>query len=130
QAHLLALREMSQAEVAMFRLVWKLWIPVPFMLFVWKVFWLYPWREWHHGKRANAWKGLASVAVCALPHLLLIGTLGVWRYAALVGPAALLFYVIYEIINLPQHSGLFPYTSDVHPTPLPLRDQAEITRTT
>ena len=130
QAHLLALREMSRFEAAMFRVVWKLWIPVPFMLFVWKVFWMYPYHEWRDGRRANVWKGLLSVLVCALPHALLMASVGIAAYLALFGPAIVLFYVIYEIINLPQHSGLFPYTSRTHPAPLPLREQAEITRTT
>jgi omega-6 fatty acid desaturase (delta-12 desaturase) len=130
QAHLLALRDMSRAETMLFRVVWKLWIPVPFMLFVWKVFWLYPYRELRFGKMANARKGLASVLVCALPHIIFAATTGIRTYLAVCAPAIVLFYVIYEIINLPQHSGLFPYTSNTHPAPIPLRDQDEITRTT
>lgn len=130
QAHLLALRDMSRAETAMFRIVWKLWIPVPFMLFVGKVFWMYPWREWRYGKRANAWPALLSVALCGLPHVAILAVIGPAAYFTLLGPAIVLFYVIYEVINLPQHSGLFPYTSHTHPDPLPLREQADITRTT
>jgi acyl-lipid omega-6 desaturase (Delta-12 desaturase) len=130
QAHLLTLRDMSRAEVAMFRIVWKLWIPIPFMLFVWKMFWMYPYREWRYGARTNVWRSLPSVLVCGLPHALLVAYVGIWRYATLCGPAIALFYAIYEVINLPQHSGLFPYTSRTHPAPLPLREQAEITRTT
>ena len=130
QAHLLTLRDMSHTETALFRVVWKLWIPVPFMLFVVRVFWLYPVRELMGGRRLHARQGALSVLLCTGPHVALVAFIGVGKYLVLFGPAILLFYVIYEIINLPQHSGLFPYTSETHPEPIPLRGQDEITRTT
>ena len=130
QAHLLDLRRMSQLETTVFRLVWKLWIPVPFMVFVVRVFWLYPYHEFRAGRWVNARDGAWSVAACVIPHVVALAVLGVGQYLVSVGPGIVLFYVMYEIVNLPQHSGLFPYTSATHPEPIPLREQDEITRTT
>ncbi len=130
QAHLLNLRDMSRTESVIFKIIWKLWIPVPFMLFVIKVFWFYPYHEWVKGKRSNAVKGLLSLVVCTAPHVVLLLWLGLIQYLVLFAPMIFLFYMIYEIINVPQHSGLFPYVSQTHPQPIPYREQDAITRTT
>jgi acyl-lipid omega-6 desaturase (Delta-12 desaturase) len=130
QAHLLDLRRMSALETTLFRIVWKLWIPIPFMQFVVRIFWLYPWHEFKVGRHDNARKGAWSVAICLVPHVLAIATLGPGQYLASFGPAIVLFYVMYEIVNLPQHSGLFPFTSSLHPGPIPVHEQDELTRTT
>lgn len=130
QAHLLVLRRMSGVEALLFRIIWRLWIPIPFIQFVFKVFWLYPFREFLNGNRPTARKGFLSLAVCLTPHLFFISYFGIRRYLFSFGPMILLFYMIYEVINLPQHSGLFPYISVNHPHPLSYKEQDEFTRTT
>jgi fatty acid desaturase len=100
------------------------------MLFVVRVFWLYPWHEFQARRRDAARRGACSVLVILIPHITAIAVLGAGTYLAVFGPAIVLFYVMYEVVNLPQHSGLFPYTSARHPEPIPLREQDEITRTT
>lgn len=130
QAHLLKLHHMSDAGTFMFRIIWRLWIPIPFLQFVVRVFWFRPFHELRHGKRRTAHKGLLSLAVCLTPHVLAIAYFGPWRYLILFGPMILLFYMIFEAINLPQHSGLFPHLSVDHPDPISHKEQDGVTRTT
>jgi omega-6 fatty acid desaturase (delta-12 desaturase) len=129
QAHLLKLKE-SRTLQNLFRILWKSWLPIGFIKFTFEVFWLYPVQEFKEGHRRNGWQGLQSVVIAGLPHLVLIISLGVGRYLTLFGPMLLIFYVWIENMNLPQHSGLFPYLSDDHPQPIPYAEQDAITRTT
>ena len=130
QAHLLKLKNLSGLQKWLARLFWMTYIPVPFIKFVYEVFWGYPFKEWSKGNRAAGLQGILSLLVCLVPHLLLMFGLGVARYLTLVGPMYLFFYVFFEMMNLPQHSGHFPYLSSQHPRPLPYREHDAITRTT
>jgi fatty acid desaturase len=130
QAHLLGLRHCPGWQRWLFRFFWKSWLPVPMIKFLFDLFWGYPFRQLLRGERKNGWLGLASLGVCVGPHLLAVGWLGLPRYLVLVGPMLLVFYGLMELVNLPHHSGHFPYLSDGHPRPIPFREQAAVTRTT
>jgi omega-6 fatty acid desaturase (delta-12 desaturase) len=130
QAHLLDLKSLSPLQRWLFRAFWKSWVPVPFIRFLFDSFWGYPVREYLRGELANAGKGLLSVLATAVPHALLVAVVGPGRYLFVFGPMLLLYYVIFEMINLPQHSGHFPYLSESHPRPIPFREQDAITRST
>lgn len=130
QAHLLKLRSLTTTERFLFRVFWKLFVPIPFVKFMFDVFWGYPIREYRRGNVVDARQGAFSVLICALPHVGLLVLLGPIRYLTVFGPMIVVFYVIFELVNLPQHSGMFPYTSSEHPSSIPVREQDEITRTT
>lgn len=129
QAHLLKLKQ-SRTMQNLFRILWKSWLPIGFIKFTFEVFWLYPLREFQQGKTNNGWNGLFSVAIAGSPHIMLLFLLGFVPYVIMFVPMLLVFYMWIENMNLPQHSGLFPYLSDEHPEPIPYQQQDAITRTT
>lgn len=130
QAHLLKLRTLPWHQKILFKVFWKSWLPVPFVKFVFDLFWGQPFRELLAGQRRKAILGFVSLAACVGPHATMMWWFGPLRYAAMIGPMLLMFYVLFEMVNLPQHSGYFPFLSRTHPRPIPFREQDEITRTT
>lgn len=128
QAELLKLERLSGIERLLFRVFWKLMIPVPFMKFVIDCFWKYPLNEWRAGRSRHLLTGALSILVAGVPHGVLLSVIGPRLYLTRFGPAIVLYYVIFELVNLVQHSGLFPYLSDSHPNAIPLREQDSITR--
>lgn len=130
QADLLKLKNASEVQNRLLRLVWKLWIPIPFVKFIFEVFWGYPLKEFRKGNSTLALAGLVSVFVCVAPHAMAAYWVGWESYLAMYGPILYAFYFMIENMNLPQHSGLFPYTSATHPQPIPLSKQDRITRST
>lgn len=130
QAHLLNLRKAGKIQNALFRLIWRLWIPIPFIKFIAEIFWGYPLRGDLADRPKARRQGWFSIGLCVTAHVVVVALVG-WRaWAAFFLPAMLVFYVLIETINLPQHSELFPYLSDGHPDPVPLREQDAITRST
>jgi fatty acid desaturase len=130
QAHLLELQKLGRWQRLMLRVFWKTWLPIPFIKFVFELFWGQPFRELRRGDARRAGLGFVSLLVCVAPHAALIAWFGFGHYAAIMLPRLLLFYMFFEMINLPQHSGHFPFLSRTHPRPIPFREQDEITRTT
>lgn len=130
QKHLLKLEKASETQNRLFRIVWKLWLPIPFAKFLFEVFWGYPLVCVREGRSKDAWKGAGSVFVCLVSHLAFIGLLGLETWAMLFLPMLVVFYFLIENMNLPQHSELFPYLSETHPDPVPFHAQDEITRST
>lgn len=130
QKHLLKLHQAGDVQNALFRFVWKFWLPVPFAKFLFEVFWGYPIVQHSHGDKRNTRLGWFSNLVCAAPHILAAAVFGLTTWAAFFLPMLLVFYFIIENMNLPQHSELFPYLSDTHPDPIPLSQQDTITRST
>lgn len=128
QRDLLKLRDAPAAQDALFRILWRLWIPLPFMKFLFEVFWGYPGARIRDRDRKHAWQGLISVAVCLAAHGAAIAVLGPGTWATYFLPMLFVFYLMIENMNLPQHSGLFPYLSDTHPAPIALAQQDAITR--
>lgn len=127
QKHLLRLQTASRARNAVFRLLWRLWLPVPFVVFLVDVFWGYPLRR-AEGHRAS--RGWFSDAACAVPHVFAAAVVGPVTWATYFLPMLFVFYLVIENMNLPQHSELFPYLSDTHPKPLSFGEQDEVTRST
>jgi fatty acid desaturase len=130
QAHLLKLQDGNTAVNLVFKIVWKLWLPVPWIKFVFQVFWGYPLTQLAVSNWSNGVKSFMSVVGCASPHIALIWIVGIPRYIVLIGPTMVLYYILFENMNMPQHTGLFPYLSSEVPGPLPYREQDEITRST
>lgn len=130
QRDLLKLREAPPAQNALFRILWKLWLPLPFIKFLFEVFWGYASNRYRAGDQEKARQGLISMLVCIGAHLAAITTLGLGPWATFFGPMLFVFYFMIENMNLPQHSGLFPFLSDAHPQPVPLAEQDAITRST
>jgi omega-6 fatty acid desaturase (delta-12 desaturase) len=127
QEHLLKLQRIGRVESALFRAMWRLWLPVPFIKFLFEVFW----GDALRGRRARSTlrRGWCSNIVCAAPQVVaMILAPGAW--AAVFLPMLLGFYLLIENMNLPQHSELFPYLSDSHPRPIPLGEQDSCTRST
>lgn len=130
QKHLLNLQKASEVQNRLFRIVWKLWLPIPFAMFLFEVFWGYPVAMLKEKRTKDAWKGAGSVLVCVLGQLLAIEALGLKGWATYFLPMLAVFYFLIENMNLPQHSELFPYLSDTHPDPIPFSAQDDITRST
>lgn len=130
ERHLLQLRNAPAPQHALFRIVWRLWIPVPFIKFIIQVYWGYALERWRSGDSRNARLGLISNAVCILGHLGIIAIIGPERWAMFYLPMLAVFYLIFENMALPQHSELFPHLSDSHPNPVRLAEQDAITRST
>jgi fatty acid desaturase len=129
QAALLRLKGYSAGMNFLFRLVWKLWIPAMYLVFIFNVFWGYPFRELFAKKYRNALAGFGSLLVCAAPRALMLA------YDAklaliLLAPMLYVFLFVDENVSLPQHTGLFPYLSDTHPKPIAFYEQDAVTRTT
>jgi fatty acid desaturase len=128
QAHLLKLRALSSTRKLVFRVFWKCFLPVPYIKYILDVFWRHPFRQLRKGDRGDGWRGVFSVFACLAPHVVLLACLGPARYAVWFGPMLLVYFMIFEMVNLPQHGGLFPYLSTDHPTSIPPQEQDEITR--
>jgi acyl-lipid omega-6 desaturase (Delta-12 desaturase) len=127
QSHLLRLQRAGRARNALFRLLWRLWLPVPFVVFLVEVFWGYPLRREQGHRAARGW---VSNGVCAAPHVLAVAVVGPGAWATFFLPMLVVFYLLIENMNVPQHSELFPYLSDSHPKPLAFAEQDEVTRST
>lgn len=130
QKDLLRLHNAGKTMNGLFKVIWKLWLPIPFAKFLFEVFWLYPLERARSGDRRNMWQGLVSVAVCVAAHAALAWGFGLLAWASYFLPMLLVFYFVIENVNLPQHSELFPYLSDTHPDPIPFAQQDDITRST
>lgn len=130
QRHLLKLQHAPPWQNAVFRLVWKLWLPIPFARFLFQVFWGQPLVLWRAGQRREAWRAFGSVLLCAAGQAAALGGLGPRGWCTYFLPMLGAFYVLIENMNLPQHSELFPYLSETHPQPLPCHVQDTITRST
>ena len=128
QAHLLELRRHGQIKNALFRGVWRLWLPIPYVTFIARVFWLAPLRWSREGKTGDALKGAGSNAVILASHAVLMGTIGVLPWIALAGPALFVFAFVLENTSIPQHTELFPHLSEDHPAPIPRLEQDDVTR--
>lgn len=130
QAHLLKLKDERSIMNGLFKVVWMVWLPVPWIKFVLQVFWAYPYRELTKGNWRDGVAGAGSLLVCVVPHLLAVSFWGAKYYLLTVVPILILYYMFFENMNLPQHTGLFPYLSTTVPNPLPYRKQDSITRST
>lgn len=129
QAHVLARRRMNTVITFLFRTVWKLRVPIPMIQFIAAVFWMEPFARVKKSGAFDYSRSLLSMAVCAVPHLALCYAVGPRHYAVSLGPALFAYFIIFEYVNLPQHSGMFPYTSETRREPVPLHEQESITRT-
>jgi fatty acid desaturase len=129
QAHLLKLSSLSSGGRLLFRILWKCFLPIPYITYIIDVFWGQPFRQLRRGEHAAAGRGFFSLLCCTAPHAALLASLGPARYATLFGPMLLLYFVIFEMVNLPQHAGIFPHLSTEHPASIPPHAQDEITRT-
>ncbi|RBW48914.1 fatty acid desaturase family protein [Marinobacter sp. F3R11] len=128
QAGLIKLKEASFIKRQAFRWVWWLCIPIPSIQLIFSVFWLHPFRLMASGSK-EAPEALLALIVCVLPHALLILFIGPWTYMVFILPAMLFYFFWFETVNFTHHSGLFPYTSDNHPNPIPLYEQDQVSRT-
>jgi fatty acid desaturase len=128
QAHLLKLRRLSAPARLLFRVCWKCLLPVPYVKYIIDVFWGYPARLIRNGDAVEGLKGIISIVVCVAPHAALVAGLGPMRYVVLFAPMLVIYYVIFEMVNLPQHGGIFPHLSSAHPNSIPLCEQDAITR--
>ena len=128
QRGLLALRRFSPLESRVFRLVWKLWLPLPFAAFLINTYWRHPAREFSAGRRTEGLRGLAAAVVALVPHGVAAAWLGPGPWAALCLPMLALYCVQLENTYVPQHSKLFPFLSQDHPHPVPVFEQDEVTR--
>jgi fatty acid desaturase len=130
QKDLLKLHHSSNVQNMLFRIVWRLWIPIPFAQFLYKVFWGYAFVALKNKEYKNFRLGLFSNLICLIAHGLIIGFLSLSTWATYFLPMLVVFYFMIENMNLPQHSELFPYLSDTRAEPIPFAQQDEITRST
>lgn len=130
QAELLGLRRYKAVMNGLFRFVWVAWVPVMFLVFLVRSFYLYPFVRAKEGQWRLAIESAGSVLICIAPKVVLCAVLG-WEDALiLLLPMVFVFLFIDENVSLPQHTGLFPFLSDSHPRPIPYAEQDEVTRTT
>ena len=130
QELLLQMRSYSAATNFLYRLVWQLWIPVMYFVFIVRVFWGYPFAMWRKGQRRDALDGLLSTAICLAPRAVIAYAFG-WQVGVLwTLPMLLVFLFVDENLSLPQHTGLFPFVSSERASPIPFHAQDAITRTT
>ncbi len=131
QRGLLTLKTISPFKSKVFGFVWRFWIPLPFMGYMFNTYWRHPVKTYlSGGDRGVNWKGLASTLFTLLPHVIAIATLGFGRYAVLYGPMFLLYYVQLENMYVPQHQKMFKHLSNNHGQPIPPYEQDAITRST
>lgn len=129
QKDLVKLKSASLAKRNLFRFVWFLCLPVPSMQLVTSVFWLNPMQKLIEGDFKEAFKGLACLMLCLLPHILALFFLGGKTYLTYILPSVVFYFFWFEAINFTHHSGLFPYDSSSHPEPIPLNEQDAVSRT-
>jgi len=129
QVGLLKLKNSSKLKLNLFRVVWKLCIPIPSIQLIFSVFWLYPFKLFMQKEYSKAWGSFASVFACLVPHTAALAVFGLDNYVIYVLPMLFMFFLWFEIINFTHHSELFPYTSETHPDPIPLHEQDAVSRT-
>lgn len=122
-AGLLKAQRYSPRMKKLLSLCWKCRLPLAALGGVISAFWLYPMRQWQAGNTRQAMSGLASDLITVSPLVALFITLGMHGVLVYWVPAMLVFYVLFEYINLTHHSGLYPFLSDTHPEPVPLHAQ-------
>jgi omega-6 fatty acid desaturase (delta-12 desaturase) len=130
QIVVLTMTELSGVKKTLMGIIWRGWIPLPFMAFVIKTYWLYALREFRKGHTSTGWKAVGSMAFAVVPHVLAIVFLGALKYLTIYGPMFVLFYLQFENMYIPQHSKLFPYVSQLRRKPIPYYEQDTITRST
>lgn len=113
-----------------YRIVWQLWIPVMYLVFIARVFWGHPFATWRRGERREALESLASTLVCLAPRVAVAWLLGWERGVLWTLPMLAVFLFADENLSLPQHTGLFPFVSRERGEPIPFHAQDAITRTT
>lgn len=124
----LKLRDSPAIWQNLLRLLWKLWLPLGTIQFVFDVYWLYPIQQFKQHREGD-WKAGFAVMIVVLPHSILMALLGIPNYLILVAPMILVFFLYLEGIALPLHGGLFPFLSHDHPQPIPYLEQDAVTRT-
>lgn len=129
QKGLLSLPEYKTLKRGAFRLVWWLCLPIPSIQMITKVFWFEPFRNYARGEKYKAAQGIVSMFICLLPHILFVLWLGMAPYLMFAVPVIIMFFFWFEFINFTHHSGIFPYTSETHPNPIPLHEQDAVSRT-
>lgn len=130
QELLLRMRSYSAATNLAYRIVWQLWIPVMYAVFIVRVFWAHPIATWRSGERQAALESLGSTLLCVTPRIALAFALG-WEFGVLWQlPMLAVFLWVDENLSLPQHTGLFPFVSGERDEPIPFHAQDAITRTT
>lgn len=127
QAGLIKLKEASFVKRQAFRWIWWLCIPIPSIQLIFTVFWLHPFRLLS-SKKKDANEAFLSLAVCIFPHILALSLIGWSDYLVYLVPAILFYFFWFEAINFTHHSGLFPYTSESRPAPIPLYEQDKVSR--
>lgn len=129
QQELVELKSWGKGRNLVFRIVWFSWVPVMFLFFVVKRFWLQPIRNWKAGDKREALRGVLSLAVILVPRVVLFALVG-WKWFLLyLGPMTYLYLFCNEHAAAAQHTGLFPFMSDTHPNPIPFHEQDSVSRT-
>jgi omega-6 fatty acid desaturase (delta-12 desaturase) len=130
QELLLRMRSYSASTNFLYRIVWQLWIPVMYFVFIVRVFWGHPFATWRAGQRRDAIESLISSMLCLAPRVAVAFWLG-WQTSLLwTLPMLAVFLFVDENLSLPQHTGLFPFVSSERSSPIPFHAQDAITRTT
>lgn len=130
QELLLRMRSYSASTNFLYRVVWQLWIPVMYLVFIVRVFWGHPFATWRKGERRAALESLVSTVLCLAPRVAIIAVFG-WEIGVLwTLPMLAVFLFVDENLSLPQHTGLFPFVSSERAEPIPFHAQDAITRTT
>jgi acyl-lipid omega-6 desaturase (Delta-12 desaturase) len=111
-----------------FRLLWKLWIPLGLVNFVFNMYWKYSLVQLKKGNIINARMGFVSIGIILISQMILIFYLGILEYLILFMPMQCMFYWLVENITLPQHVGLLTLLSVKHPDPIPYYEQDLLAR--
>jgi acyl-lipid omega-6 desaturase (Delta-12 desaturase) len=123
QNELVGLKQWGAGKNLFFRVIWFSWIPVMFLVFIFRLFWGQPIRDFKKGETKQAWLGLLSLSVILAPRVALVAIFG-WKWAFVwLGPMVYAYLFVNEQVSLPQHTGLFPFLSDHHPDPIPFHEQ-------
>ena len=129
QAELMGLKNWGAGKNLLFRVLWFSWQPLMFFVYLFRIFWAKPLRDWKKGDLKEARRGLLSVMVVLLPRVALLSIFG-WKWMLLyLGPMTYLYLFCNEAAGIAQHTGLFPFLSHDHPKPIPLHEQDTVSRT-
>jgi acyl-lipid omega-6 desaturase (Delta-12 desaturase) len=130
QNELVGLKEWGAGKNLFFRVIWFSWIPVMFLVFIFRLFWGQPFRHLMKGEKKEALLQFLSLAVIIAPRIALVAAFG-WHWALVwLAPMMYAYLFVNEQVSLPQHTGLFPFLSHDHPEPIPFHEQDSVSRTT
>lgn len=112
-----------------YRFLWVLHIPIAALTGIW-IFWQLPFKQYRFRHLRQQLSSIFSIFFVLVFHCGLVFLLGWPTYSLIFLPAIFIYLVVFEMINLCHHAGLYALNSEMQSKSIPCYAQAPYCRTT